>query len=99
MACILVIEDDLALAALLVDVLDDEGHQVVLATTGEAALAQLATLHPHLIICDMVLSDMNGIAVCQAVQANPATAHLPIIICSALKESSMRDQCTRNSAI
>lgn len=91
---ILVIEDDLALAALLIEVLEDDGHQVILATTGDAALTQLDTLRPQLIIGDMVLADMPGISVCQAIQANPATAHLPIVICSALKESVIQDQCT-----
>jgi len=42
MASILLIEDDRALAALLIEVLEDDGHQVLLATTGNAALAQLA---------------------------------------------------------
>ena len=93
MACILVIEDDLALAALLIEVLEEDGHQVVLATTGDAALAHLTTMHPQLIICDMVLADMHGAAVCQVIQANRATAHIPIVVCSALKESVIRDQC------
>lgn len=94
MACIFLIEDDCALAALLIEVLEDDGHQVLLVTTGNAALAQLAMVSPQLIIADMVLVDMLGISVCQAIQANPATVHIPIVICSALKEWVIQEQCT-----
>lgn len=37
--------------------------------------------------------------VCQAIQANPAPAYLPIVICSALKESVIRDQCTYTASL
>ena len=91
---ILVIEDDAALAIMLLEILEDEGYRVKLAYSGESALTTLLTWYPQLIVCDVYLPDISVVAICHAVQNNPATAHIPIIVCSASDETLIRDQCT-----
>lgn len=93
MANILVIEDDIAVAELLLEILEDDGYRVKLAYDGESALATLRTWDPQLIVCDVHLPDISVVAICHAVQAHPTTAHIPIIVCSASDEAIIRDQC------
>ena len=78
---ILVVDDDAALLRLLSLRLQKEGFAVTEAASGEAALARLATLVPDLVITDMRMGGMDGLALFQAVnRKHPA---LPVIILTA----------------
>src|SRR4051794_39121794 len=62
MAQLLVVEDDPAIAAALSDALRDAGHDVRLAGTGADALDELHRGLPDLILLDLMLPDMDGLA-------------------------------------
>jgi CheY-like chemotaxis protein len=89
----LIVEDDPAVGSLIQSVLDDEGYPSILAGNGRVALRQLTTTHPQLIICDLLMPAMDGITFCRHVQADPALAHIPILVCSAGKEELITGQC------
>ena len=57
---ILVIDDDAALADLVVEVLTDEGYIADAVSDGLAALAMIARQPPALIVLDMRMPDMSG---------------------------------------
>ncbi len=78
---ILVVDDDQDLLRLLAIRLQASGYEVVTAETGERALAQLAVASPHLVITDMRMPGMDGMALFEAIRKrNPA---LPVIILTA----------------
>ncbi len=78
---ILVVDDDQDLLRLLAIRLQASGHEVATAETGERALAQLAVASPHLVITDMRMPGMDGMALFEAIRKrNPA---LPVIILTA----------------
>jgi CheY-like chemotaxis protein len=52
------------------------------ARSGREALEKVGTLHPHLILLDLFMPDLNGDAVCRQVKASPATRDTPVIIIS-----------------
>lgn len=60
------------------------GCQVRTAGTGAQAITVVRSFNPDLVIMDVVLPDQSGFAVCEALQANPNTAHIPVIFVSAL---------------
>ena len=78
---ILAVDDDPALLQLLSMRLDIEGFNVVGASSGEEALAKLATCQPHLVITDMQMGGMDGVALFESVQRSHPT--LPVIILTA----------------
>jgi two-component system response regulator GlrR len=78
---ILAVDDDPALLQLLSMRLDIEGFTVVEASSGEEALAKLATCQPHLVITDMQMGGMDGVALFESVQRSHPT--LPVIILTA----------------
>lgn len=83
MAPILVVEDDVALCDLLRTHLEADGHTVVQAFDGHAALVAVEQYHPQLIILDWMLPGMDGLAVCRRVRQQ----HLmPIIMLTARTE-------------
>ena len=93
MSTILVVEDDRALCSFLSDVLEDEGYTVVTSHDGLDGLMQLETLCPDLIFTDVMMPNLDGVELCRYVQSNPATAHIPIIVCSAGRQDILKDAC------
>jgi two-component system response regulator VicR len=93
MAQILVVDDDHPLQQFLIDVLEDAGHQVRVVPHGAAAMQVLAIEPADLIITDIMMPHLDGIGVCAQVQADPALAHIPIILISAGQVRPPRDRC------
>lgn len=59
---ILVIDDEPELRELMKDVLEDEGYQVCCAGSGADGIVLTAQEHPELILLDMRMPEMDGIA-------------------------------------
>lgn len=85
---ILVIEDDLDILELVQYNLEREGYQVHAAGDGELGLKQAAELRPELILLDLMLPSLDGLAVCRKLRANPATSNIPIVMLTAKGEES-----------
>jgi phosphoserine phosphatase RsbU/P len=70
MYSILVIDDDLTSTLMLERILKKEGYQVTITHNGATGITQFFEVKPALIICDWVMAEVDGIAVCQAVKAH-----------------------------
>jgi two-component system KDP operon response regulator KdpE len=80
MAKILVIDDDPSLNRALRLGLQAGGHDVTTAASGEHGISQTALTNPDVVVLDMGLPDMDGIAVCRTIRG---WSDVPIIILSA----------------
>jgi signal transduction histidine kinase/DNA-binding response OmpR family regulator len=81
---VLVIEDDPAAASFLTECLLGEGCTVDVAATGEDALARARVERPRLICLDITLAgELDGWQVLSRLKADPATADVPVVICTA----------------
>lgn len=58
-------------------------HQVLMATSGEQALALCASRQPDLVLLDVVMGELDGLTVCQRLKADPATQDIPVIFVTA----------------
>ena len=85
MARVLVIDDEDSLLAMVAELLDDLGHQPLLATNGYEALELLrgGVQPPALVIADVMMPRMNGIALAEAIKKDPRLQSIPIILMSA----------------
>jgi len=81
---ILVVEDERNLALGLRANLEVEGHEAIVAHTGEAALAEAAAHTPDVIILDLMLPGMDGYEVLSTLRARGVNA--PVLILSARAE-------------
>jgi len=88
-AHLLIVDDDRALAQMLLEILELEGYRVSVAADGEAALEQLTKLSPDLIILDVMLPGMDGFEVLRHVRAKQ---DLPVIMLTARGEEAERIQ-------
>jgi two-component system phosphate regulon response regulator PhoB len=77
---VLVAEDDRDFIHLLLELLEDEGFDVLPGTTGRATLGLARAARPDAIILDLSLPDMDGIDVARELRADERTRHIPIIL-------------------
>ena len=79
-ATILVVEDDPAVARVLIDTLELADYRVWHAANGQEARAALERAQPDLILLDLMLPDVDGLVLCSLLKS---IASVPIVICSA----------------
>src|SRR2546428_12266543 len=80
MAPILVVDDDAKILQLVRAYLKREGFAVITASDGRSALAAVRESHPRLVILDVMLPELDGIAVLRAVRES---SNIPILMLSA----------------
>jgi DNA-binding response OmpR family regulator len=83
MAHILVVEDEVQLAALIADQLKGAGHTVSVAHDGNSALRTLEERAADLVILDWMLPGLDGLEVCRRIRARSIT---PILMLTARAE-------------
>jgi len=76
---VLVVEDDPDNSSLLKSYFSGHGYEVQIAVRGPEGLAAARKQIPDLILLDIVLPEMDGLAVCQALRASPRTSYIPVI--------------------
>ena len=89
-AKILVVDDIPQNVKLLVDLLTLKGYAVVTASSGEEALAKVASEKPDLVLLDVMMPGMSGYDVCRRIRADPETALLPVVHCTSLDPQQER---------
>ncbi len=75
------------------------GHQLTLASSGQQALACVQQTRPDLILLDLMMPEMDGLAVCQQLKQSPTTADIPIIFLTASHESDHLLQAFERGAV
>jgi len=80
---ILVVDDQDLDRAAMVATLKNGGYRLLEAANGVDALKLAMQHNPHLIVSDMIMPRMDGYDLFRTLQANPQTAHIPVIALSA----------------
>ena len=78
-ASVLVVEDEQALAAAVIEALSDAGLAVTYAENGEQALARLKATRYDVVICDLKMPRVDGMSLYRSMKAMPAAFTPPII--------------------
>jgi two-component system cell cycle response regulator len=89
-ARVLVVDDIAANVRLLEAKLLVEYYEVLTANDGATALEIVADAMPDIVLLDVMMPGMDGFEVCQKIKENPATAHIPVVMVTALSEVSDR---------
>jgi DNA-binding response OmpR family regulator len=83
MTKILVIEDEAPIRDKIVTVLKYENYEVIDARDGREGVSVAQEQLPDLIICDVLMPDMNGYSALAALRDDPETAIIPVIFLTA----------------
>jgi PAS domain S-box-containing protein len=79
---VLVVDDDPGVQELLHALLSKQGYEVLTTGDGERGLALAASAAPGLVLLDLRLPGLDGLAVLRALKQNPTTASIPVIMMS-----------------
>jgi CheY-like chemotaxis protein len=82
----LIVEDDMACVYLWRRYTKESGFHPISTTSGKKALELVQRERPALIVLDVMLPDIQGWEVLQAIKADPTTCDIPVLICSGFYE-------------
>jgi two-component system cell cycle response regulator len=83
-ARVLVVDDVPVNRRLLEAKLAAEFFEVAMAASGAEALSVAARWSPDVVLLDVMMPEMDGFETCRALKADPATAHVPVVMVTAL---------------
>lgn len=89
---LLLVDDAPINLELVLESLEREGYEVLVALDGEEALERAARVRPDLILLDVMLPGVDGFEVCRRLKAHPELADIPVIFMTSL--SAPRDKLT-----
>jgi two-component system cell cycle response regulator len=89
-ARVLVVDDILSNVKLLEAKLTAEYFDVVTAFNGLECLAKVAEAAPDIVLLDVMMPGMDGFEVCRRIKSDPKTAHVPVVMVTALDQPSDR---------
>jgi CheY-like chemotaxis protein len=84
-ARIAIIDDDVVFLELMNDLLAlGEGYEVVTNSRWQVSLDFVRNVRPDLVMLDLMMGrEQNGWAILESLRQDPATSHIPVIVCSA----------------
>ncbi len=81
---ILIVDDSAMIRRIVSQILQEYGHRTVVAENGQKGYEQAVTLQPDLIIMDIEMPVMGGIAATERLKADTRTARIPVIFFTSL---------------
>jgi len=82
-ATVLLVDDEPLLRSVLSEYLKFAGHEVIEAKDGDEALGQLAKTTVDVVVSDVLMPGMDGLALCGALRADERTRTLPFVFVTA----------------
>jgi len=87
-AKVLLVDDIPTNLDILREILEPEGHEILVALNGASALDLARRFAPDLILLDVLMPDMDGFETCRLLKADPETANIPVIFLTARADNA-----------
>lgn len=83
---ILIVDDDVAILAMLEEVFHDQGYEVKVCNYTKDIIGLIKECEPDLIILDYLICGMNGGEMCAQIKNDLSTQHLPVVLITAYEK-------------
>lgn len=84
---ILVVDDTPAIADFLIAILEQEGYQVSMVTSGEQTLEFVKEQTPDLILLDIMMEGIDGYETCRQLKEDETSKHIPVVFVTAKNDA------------
>lgn len=92
---VLVVDDSLSVRKMVERALETKGLEVIAASSGAEAIERLDSSLPDLIVCDVVMPDVDGYGICESVRSHPVLCHTPVLLISGIVNGAVLDRAAR----
>ncbi len=89
---VLVVDDSLSVRKVVQRALESKRIEVLSAASGSEAMEQIAREVPDLIVCDVIMPDMDGYQICDFVKKHPTLGHTPVLLISGIVNSTVLER-------
>jgi len=86
---VLIVDDDPLIGQFLVDVLDGKGFTVTMARNGKEGLEAARSQKPDLILLDVMMPELNGFQVCEALRRDASLEAIPVVMLTAMENQKL----------
>ena len=92
---VLVVDDSLSVRKVVQRALESKRIEVLSAASGSEALEQIARETPDLIVCDVIMPDMDGYQICDFVKKHPTLGHTPVLLISGIVNGTVLERAAK----
>jgi len=96
---ILVVDDEPVNVLLLKKILEIGGYKVLTVGSGAESLQIMQGVVPDLVLLDLLMPGINGFEVLAQMKNHPLTQAIPVIVITALSESTIKEKVLRAGAV
>ena len=101
MARVLVVDDSLSVRKMVERALEMKGFEVLSASSGVDAMERIGSAMPDIVVCDVVMPDVDGYRICEFVRTHPSLSETPVLLISGIVNSAVLERAAqvRSSAV
>ncbi|HEY7433961.1 MAG TPA: response regulator, partial [Methylomirabilota bacterium] len=92
---VLVVDDSLSVRKVVQRALESKRIEVLSAASGNEALEQIAREAPDLIVCDVIMPDMDGYQICDYVKKHPTLGPTPVLLISGIVNGTVLERAAK----
>jgi len=96
---IFIVDDDSDIIAVMTALLEDAGHRVQSSVAGMTAISEITAFKPDLLLTDLVMAQVDGLALCRELRNRSNLDGMKIIFVSSKVEAYWREQANDVGAI
>lgn len=95
---ILIVDDEELNLKIIAGMLRGQDYDLETAKDGPEALEKVKQFTPDMIFLDIMMPEIDGIEMCKILRQEPMTRHIPIVLITAISDSTLRSRCLDSGA-
>jgi len=92
---VLVVDDSLSVRKMVERALEMKGFEVLSASSGAEAMERIGSAMPDMVVCDVVMPDMDGYRICEFVRTHPELSETPVLLISGIVNSAVLERAAQ----
>jgi CheY-like chemotaxis protein/predicted regulator of Ras-like GTPase activity (Roadblock/LC7/MglB family) len=92
---VLVVDDSLSVRKMVERALEMKGFEVFSASSGADAMERIGSAMPDIVVCDVVMPDVDGYRICEFVRTHPALSETPVLLISGIVNSAVLERAAQ----